>query len=104
MDYWKECIAEAMEDAGITATDEQIDTVTSWVEGAYENYGLATGLDAIPNPLRIEIASLERDLRNERDKDHCKEERARADEWRRTAERLQFKVRELREELNRVGA
>lgn len=100
MDYWKECIAEAMEDAGITATDEQIDTVTSWVEGAYENYGLATGLDAIPNPLSIEIASLRRDLGRERDKDHCEEERARADEWRRIAERRLSLIQELQDQIN----
>jgi len=45
MDYWKECIAEAFCDAGIIATEEQIENVTGWVEGAHENYGLATGLE-----------------------------------------------------------
>lgn len=58
MDYWKECISEAFEDAGITATQEQVDTVTSWVEGAHDNYGLATGYDCIPNPLESEITGL----------------------------------------------
>ena len=45
MDYWEECIAEALEDAGIEATKEQLGTVVAWVEGAHENYGLATGAD-----------------------------------------------------------
>ena len=57
-DYWGECIAEAFEDAGITATKEQIDTVTSWVEGAHDNYGMATGSEFIPNPLESEIKQL----------------------------------------------
>lgn len=60
MDYWKECIAEALEDAGIIATDEQIDTITSWVDGAHENYGLATGQECIPNPLESEVEQLNR--------------------------------------------
>lgn len=55
MDYWHECIAEAFDDAGITATDKQIATVAGWVEGAHENYGMAHGHDAIPNPLESEI-------------------------------------------------
>lgn len=42
-DYWRECIAEAAEDCGATLTDEQITSIASWVEGAHENYGLATG-------------------------------------------------------------
>ena len=45
MDYWNECISEALEDAGVEATDKQIDVVAGWVEGAHENYGLATGND-----------------------------------------------------------
>ena len=57
MDYWKECIAEACEDAGVKMTDEQLDTVTSWVEGAHENYGMATGAECIPNPLYAEVES-----------------------------------------------
>ena len=51
-DYWGECIKEAFEDADITASKEQIDTVIAWVEGADENHGLATGSECIPNPLQ----------------------------------------------------
>ena len=64
MDYWKECIAEACEDAGVTTTDEQLDTITSWVEDAHENYGLATGEECIPNPLSEEVRNLERALKD----------------------------------------
>jgi len=58
MDYWLECIKEAFEDAGIIATEEQIRNVTGWVEGAYENYGMASGHDCIPNPMISEIEKL----------------------------------------------
>lgn len=58
MNYWEECISEALEDAGITASQQQIDIVASWVEGAHDNYGTAMGYDAIPNPLVSEIESL----------------------------------------------
>ena len=68
MDYWKECISEAFEDAGLTATDEQKDTVTSWAYGAHENFGLANGHDAIPNPQTLENDKLSKDLREQRDK------------------------------------
>lgn len=73
MDYWKECIAEAFEDAGIVASKEQIDTVASWAEGAHDNYGMAHGHDAIPNPLRQEVSALEKKLTLEREKITCPE-------------------------------
>ena len=55
MNYWKECIAEAFEESGIKATDEQITNVAEWVEGAHENYGMAHGHDCIANPLEDEL-------------------------------------------------
>lgn len=45
MDYWRECIAEALHDAGLSATDKQIDIIAEWAEGAHENYGMYTGQD-----------------------------------------------------------
>lgn len=60
MDYWEECVSEALEDAGISASKEQIDTITAWVEGAHDNYGMATGRDAIPNPMEDEVRRLSR--------------------------------------------
>ena len=59
MNYWEECIKEAFEDSGIKATDEQIQNVVSWVDGAHENYGLATGEDiANANYISDEAAEL----------------------------------------------
>ncbi len=68
MNYWEECIKESFEDAGITATKEQINTVASWVEGADENHSLATGHDCIPNPLVTENERLVKRLEDERDR------------------------------------
>lgn len=70
-DYWEACIDEAFEDAKIEASDEQTQTVISWVEGAYENYGMANGHDCIPNPLQSDVTRLEKELRDERDKIIC---------------------------------
>lgn len=73
-DYWMETIREAFEDAGIMgASDDQIGTVASWAEGAYENEGLATGRDCIPDPRDEKIARLEKELQDERDKVTCPE-------------------------------
>ena len=60
MNYWNECVAEALCDAKIEATDEQIDPIAGWVEGAHENYGMYTGQDCIPNPLLEEIEAVKR--------------------------------------------
>lgn len=72
MDYWKECIEIAFEDAGITATKEQIELVAGAVEGGHENYGMAFGHDCIPNPLLHENKQLEKQLEKERNAEHCK--------------------------------
>lgn len=72
-DYWEECISEAFDDAGITASEDQINTVASWVEGAHENYGMAHGHGCIPNPLENENRELKRRLDEECDKVTCRE-------------------------------
>jgi len=73
MDFWEECISESFDDAGITATKDQIGTVAYWVEGAHENYGMAHGYDCIPNPLNTEIERLKNELKIEREKGICPE-------------------------------
>lgn len=59
MDFWKEVVSEAFDDAGIKASDDQIGTVASWVESAHDNYGTYTGSEFIPNPLEAEIKKIE---------------------------------------------
>lgn len=45
INYWYECVSEALEDAGIDAAEDQVHTVADWVEGAHENYGMYSGND-----------------------------------------------------------
>ena len=69
MDYWEECITEALEDAALAATKEQINTIASWVEGAHENHGLATGADvATSNYISDEARELEQIKRDQESK------------------------------------
>jgi len=69
--YWEECIREALEDCGLSATDEQIEVIVDTVEGAHDNYGMAFGHDAIPNPIMKENEDLKRQLKLEQDKVTC---------------------------------
>jgi DnaJ-class molecular chaperone len=73
VDYWQECISEAFEDAGVMATEEQIQNVVGWVEGAHENYGMAMGHHCIPNPLKEENEKLRKIVVQEREKVLCNE-------------------------------
>lgn len=54
-DYWNDCISEALNDVGLEATPEQVDAIAGFVEVSHDNYGMAYGHDAIPNPLLSEI-------------------------------------------------
>lgn len=72
MNYWKECVSEAFDDAGIAATEDQINTVASWVEGAHENYGMAHGHDCIGSPLEDETKHLRLELKREKEKVLCR--------------------------------
>jgi len=71
MDYWEECIRCAFEDAGIVATEEQIQIVIGTVEVSHENYGTAFGYDCIPNPVVEENKKLAKQLEIERSKRVC---------------------------------
>ena len=64
MNYWKECIEEAFCDAKITLSHEKVDLVISWVEGAHENIGMATGSEHIPNPMSTEVDELKRKIKS----------------------------------------
>ena len=63
MDYWKECILGALNDSGLQDTDDQIENIVGWVEGAYENYGMATGADCIQNPMLSEVEALKNEIK-----------------------------------------
>lgn len=76
MDYWKECISEALEDAGLKATDKQIEDIAGWIEGAHDNYSQAHGHDVMhsgPNPLEIENKMLKEKISTEDRKSRCED-------------------------------
>jgi hypothetical protein len=63
-------LARRLAEAGIDATDEQIDAVAGDVEIAHQNYGMAHGYDAIPNPREAEVERLKDQIRQlERERD-----------------------------------
>lgn len=63
MNYWQECISEALDEAGIEASQEQIQTIAKIVSGAHENYGMAFGHDCIPNPVLAEVETLKKKIK-----------------------------------------
>ena len=65
MKYWHEAVACALDEAGVTATDEQIDAIAKDMEGAHENIGLAFHVPE--NPLIREVSELERKVKAARD-------------------------------------
>lgn len=75
MNYWQEAVAEALEVAGLSATDEQIKEVSSWMESAHDCYGETMGLDVVTSNFSSlqqgEIDALEEKLQRERDSIPC---------------------------------
>lgn len=67
--YWGECVSEAFDEAGITASAEQIALVVQHVEGAHECRGMHSY--QLENPLIAERARLEKALKAEREKVGC---------------------------------
>jgi hypothetical protein len=64
MSYWQECIESPFEEAGITATIEQISLIPDAVRCAHENYGMAYPVPE--NPLINDVVSLKKSLARER--------------------------------------
>ena len=63
MNYWKECIASAVDELGLALTDEQLEYLAEAVEGGHENYGMAFGHDCIPNPVESRAQEELRELK-----------------------------------------
>jgi len=71
MNYWEECISDAFDQAGMTASMDQIEIVARLVKSGHDCYGMAHGNDSIRNPLESENKRLKLDLENERGKGIC---------------------------------
>lgn len=74
MNYWEECISVAFDEAGITATNEQIKRVANDVEIAHDNHDIYRGYPTTgTSPLDQENKQIKRMLEEEREKVICKE-------------------------------
>lgn len=80
-DYWQEHAEIAMNEAKLTATDDQLDTIAGVIESAHEFYGQAMGHDVASANFKgtqeREVADLKRALEAERRKGVCPECRGR---------------------------
>ncbi len=70
--YWMECVGEALCEAGISATEEQLKTVAEIIQGAHEVYGEAHGNEPLGLPQDSEVKALRAELQKERAKVTCK--------------------------------
>jgi len=61
--YWVDCVSEALDEAGVTATPGQIEQIAGVVSGGHESYGMAFGDD---------VATSNWHARNTREKDALK--------------------------------
>ena len=71
MNYWKECIETAFNEAGIKATPEQIKSVVECVDGAHENYSMAYPVPE--SPYKRELEETKKELKREKEKTVCEE-------------------------------
>jgi chromosome segregation ATPase len=62
-DCWYECAEVALDEAGITATDEQIDTVAGVFQGCHENYGTYSGNEVFSANRSAELRRQEEELK-----------------------------------------
>ena len=76
-DYWLESVAVALEEAGVSATKDQIASIAEAMDGCHENYGMYMGHDQIGHPAVEEAEKLRRELAEERAKVTCPECRGR---------------------------
>lgn len=71
--YWVEAVECALDEAGVTATDEQILDIAAAVEGAHECYGMAFYQPSSHDVYGPRLKELERKLAIEKSKTVCPE-------------------------------
>jgi len=72
-EYWRISVEEALEDAGLEASDSQIKTIVDSMETASEMESEATGQLNIPNPIDKELSDTRQELKREQNKTICPE-------------------------------
>ena len=101
--YWHECVSEALEDAGIDAAEDQINTVTDWVEGAHENYGMYSGNDIATGNWHSDYNEKIKKANSERDEIESKTSHAYEERINGIVDRYERLVYELRREIERLS-
>ena len=71
--YWIQAVEAALEEAGLSATTEQIEVMADVMDGAHEMYGEAHGYEHFGNPMEDEVKRLKKELQRERKKVVCPE-------------------------------
>ena len=62
--YWTQAVEAALEEVGISASMEQIESMADVVQGAHEMYGETHGYQHFGNPADDEVKRLKRELQN----------------------------------------
>lgn len=97
LDYWRESVSIALDEAGIAATREQIDEVAHGIQGSHENYGQAF----YSPPASDRIEDIEREYRRKLeawDAEMLRQEKLadeREKDLRRANDRLRWRIEEL---------
>ena len=73
-EYWQECISEAFEEAGLEATESQINSVARFVQdvSGTENMAFPPPCTKGETLEELEVKKLQADLERERNKKVCK--------------------------------
>lgn len=71
MDYWLECASSALDDAGVQATDEQLNTIARVIEGGAEQEHMAHQTPEGDDELELIKAELKKE-QNKRGCTACK--------------------------------
>lgn len=74
-DYWKEAVESSLDEAGVTATLEQLEAIAGDMKVSHEQVGMAFGHDVASQNYQAEkdrtIADLRKELADERAKQTC---------------------------------
>ncbi len=98
--YWEESVKDALCEAGIEATPDQIADVVQSIVISAENEGMATGRDAIQNPMLAEVDRVRR--AGEERVSHAETSAAKEiAELNGTIQRLRYRINELETEARR---
>lgn len=70
-DYWHICIEEALSEAGVMVTEDQLNSIAEDVRMGHEMYGESHGYHLFSNPMADEIKTLKSQLEREENKVVC---------------------------------